>query len=159
MRRRDFLGVLSGAAAVMPLAVHAHQPAMPVIGFLSSASPVPWAPFVAGFRRGLNEAGFAEGQNVTIEYRWAEGQYDRLPALAADLVGQGVAVVSPTGRRVTERSDDRELDTADSKSCLVDSVRAEFNRPGGRPATRLSDYPRCYWRPPHTRTPTQAARF
>ena len=130
MRRRDFLGVLSGAAAVMPLAVHAHQPAMPVIGFLSSASPVPWAPFVAGFRRGLNEAGFAEGQNVTIEYRWAEGQYDRLPALAADLVGQGVAVVSPTGRRVTERSDDRDL-LLDTAECCFNSLQnlARRSRP------------------------------
>ena len=84
MRRREFLGALAAAPAAWPLVARAQQP-MPVIGFLSAVSPGPFAQRIAAFHQGLNEAGYVEGRNVAIENHWAEEQYDRLPALAADL--------------------------------------------------------------------------
>jgi hypothetical protein len=91
MRRRDFIKFVAGSAAVWPLAADGQQPVLPVIGFVNGASPVGYAPYVTAFHQGLKEAGYVEGQNATIEYRWAEGQYDQLPALAADLVRRNVA--------------------------------------------------------------------
>jgi putative ABC transport system substrate-binding protein len=97
MRRREFLAALGGATAVWPRAAWAQRPAVPVVGFLSTASADESAHMVAAFRRGLAEGGYAEGKNVTVEYRWAQGQYDRLPAQAEELARRHVAVLVATG--------------------------------------------------------------
>src|SRR5260221_11453187 len=96
MRRRTFIAGL-GATVTWPLAARGQQSAMPVVGFLSSRSPGESAAVVAAFRQGLRETGFTVGQNVAIEYRWAEGRYDRLPALAAELVNLKVAAILAAG--------------------------------------------------------------
>src|SRR5262245_14265189 len=97
MRRREFMSLLCGSAAAWPLAARAQQPAMSVIGYLSGGAPGPFAANVTAFKEGLKEAGYVEGHNATIEYRWAEGQYDRLPALAAELVGRKVDLITASG--------------------------------------------------------------
>src|SRR5438067_4074890 len=96
MRRRDFIIFLAGAMAAWPLDARAQQKAIPVIGVLSAGPSGPFSPFMVAFRQGLSEAGYVEGQNLAIEYRGAEGHYDRLPALAADLVGRKIDMIFAT---------------------------------------------------------------
>ena len=104
MKRRDFIALAGGAAVAWPLAARSQQPAMPVIGLLYGVSAAEWASRIAGFRRGLGEMGLIEGRNAAIEYRWAAGQFDRLPAMAADLVSRNVAVIIAGGSDLATRA-------------------------------------------------------
>ena len=134
MRRREFITLLGGAAATWPIGARAQRPKMPVVGFLNGGTPDGYAPYVTGFIHGLSETGYVENKNVTIDYRWAKGQYDRLQAMADDLVRLKVAVIAantPTAPVAKAATTEIPIVFVNTGDPVVAGLVASFNRPGG----------------------------
>jgi ABC-type uncharacterized transport system substrate-binding protein len=135
MRRREFIGLIGGAAAAWSFAAHGQQAGMPVIGFMSSRSPEDSMYLLAAFRQGLGETGFIEDQNVAIEFRWAQGQYQRLPVFAADLVSRRVVVFTAVGGETSALAAKQATSTIPIVFVSTDPVKSglveSYNRPGG----------------------------
>jgi putative ABC transport system substrate-binding protein len=136
LKRREFITLLGGAAVAWPLAARAQKPALPVVGVVYGVSAAEWRPYIAGFHRGLGEAGFVEGRNVAFEYRWAEGQFDRMLALAANLVDRKVAVLLVGGNTAGVRAVMAAIKTTpivftSGTDPVAAGLVASLNRPGG----------------------------
>jgi putative tryptophan/tyrosine transport system substrate-binding protein len=136
MKRREFVALLGGAAVTWPLAAHAQQPGLPVVGFVHTLSPESVPHFVAAFQQGLKEVGYVEGQNLAVEYRWAQGRYDRLPGLIDDLVRRRVAVIAATGGDPSPQIAKAATQTIPivftaNSDPVREGLVANLNRPGG----------------------------
>jgi putative tryptophan/tyrosine transport system substrate-binding protein len=140
MRRRDFIKVVAGSAATWPLAARGQQPAMPVIGLLGSATASDWRPYVSAFHQGLRDVGYVEGRNVAIDARWADSQYDRLPAMAAELVKRQVNLIvafsTPSAHAAKAATTTIPIVFTTNRDPVQIGLVASLSRPGGNMTRR-----------------------